>query len=420
MMGDDMKVLRSLLLATVFLSTAGCATIIDTVQGQRRAIDKSLSGDISTTEAVVAGDFQLMTYRFDNIKERSRSLNCIEQVLYREYMGFDNEKKAFHSACDKDKGEQKWWVGTDKADGSKKALVASKLPLYLEGRAIEVRDYCGLYFEGLSQLSRTSARARETVGNVFNLASVIVGVTGAAAEQLSILAGTEAFIQSEWDGFNRYNFLMPDTHKLRRIIFEKLAAYETDNPMASQDTLKKATDWVRGYSTLCTELGIKEIVDIEFAPKPLDFEAVYGRRNEMLQLQKISNDVGGLITSETLQLLYWRFILGPSNEKQLNDINGKLKDTMAYKYVERLEKDAQPPAPEPSDDQEKKKSEEKRKQANKSLSEFRDSIAMLGGYNKTAETAEKLKQKWEEEEAKAAAAKKERCAANPSLDECKT
>lgn len=397
-----MNFMRLTLVSTLLMSTAGCTTIIDGAKGQYKAISKAINGQDSSVVAVTANDAQPMSYRLNTIKKLSVANNAREEELasligWRTVADHKNaqEVKLTLAAPQPDLiGE-----GNDKKRGPITAKTLNDTDqttfsrLYVQGRATETKDYCSLYFDGLSQLSRASEYGRETTSNLFSLSSVILGVTGAAAEQLAILAGTQAFISTQWDNYNRFQFLMPGPHLVRAKVFQAMAEYERAHPISGIQNFYQTNDWVRDYATTCTELGIKAIIDKDFTPKPVEFADAYRAQNENLQLGELSRKLKESMNILGLQHLYWKIVLLPTDAEEAAALDKMLKvsapiasETLAEKLkaaAETTKGEDGKPTTVPT---------RSAKEATQFISEIRTGLGMLGGYNNTGAEATKLKE----------------------------
>ena len=137
------------------------------------------------------------------------------------------------------------------------------LQIYVEGRFSQINDLCKIYFDGLVKRQQANEIYKGATSLASNIASGILGLTGAAALQLSALALGESAALAGLEGYEEVYLLGPTPEVVYKRVRDEQSAFRTNNAtaIAAPQHYPQVRNLVRDYAALCTPERIRQVVD---------------------------------------------------------------------------------------------------------------------------------------------------------------
>lgn len=151
--------------------------------------------------------------------------------------------------------------GTVPASG-KTVATGANLKVYVAGRFTQVNDLCKIYFDGLVKRDQTNELYKSVTSLASNVASGVLGLTGAAAFQLSVLALSEAAALGTLETYEEIYLLGPSPEAIYSAVRDAQKTFRTANK-AKIDVpshYPMARNLVRDYAAICTPERIRTMI----------------------------------------------------------------------------------------------------------------------------------------------------------------
>lgn len=210
-----------------------------------------------------------------------------------------------------------------------------RLQGYVNARLDQVDGLCTVFFQGMERLSTNARWTRDQFNALTDFAAIMMGLTGSAADELTMLAGVRGLANDSFEAASTAMLITPDPYRV-----QSLVTLEQDSRAAAfgarpLDSYREAQRRVREYAHPCTLTGIRELIaesleqGINSAERGQQIPATLTEPLRVLlnQVERESDPLPGLPTS-TLPYLYWAFVLQPSTE-ELSHILASLPDEIA-------------------------------------------------------------------------------------------
>jgi hypothetical protein len=249
------------------------------------------------------------------------------------------------------------------------------LEAYVRGRRAEIDGYCEVFFRGLDGLQSTTRYTRDVVSDSFSLTTVLMGITQAASNQLAVLAGVQAFVNNQFDSFERFMLLAPEPFRIHKFVVIKQRAFlaEQENKIENIEHYDEALNWVREYANYCTIKGVKQIVDEAIGAQEKNLTAgsaqdAVGRA--AFQRNYIGNLLQASVQHREMPGLYWFFVLRTETFDDKQPVDGEPEaakraleaNTALAKYLTAAMKEKWDQAPAASDQPQAKKDKQRYQQ----------------------------------------------------------
>lgn len=211
-----------------------------------------------------------------------------------------------------------------------------------------VDDMCYSYFAYLDRAADGSRFGHREFNTLADYSALLMGVTEAPAESITILSGTRIAANDTWNAAEDMLMLSPSPFKVHKLIQEQqngittkfLETHKTPatDAIASPAAIEEALRYVRDYSFACSRIGIHrkldEVIQTEVAKSSADQDVNIGLNDAMVAfnnaVKKVDIKMADLTVSDALKLNTYLTVPGPAVSANINPqivaFADKLKD----------------------------------------------------------------------------------------------
>ncbi len=204
-----------------------------------------------------------------------------------------------------------------------KPIDSQVLQRWIELQQEATEDLCETYTSGLDALANVSRYSHDSSTNLFNVAQIILGLTGTAATTLAMVATAEAGLDTQWNATERFIFLAPEPYLVKQAVVREMKEYKQQHPLSSITTYVGAREWMREHASNCTPSGLRKVVADGLAGAASGPVVRESLSRAGIVLDSVRKAIGGTfhtqVFDDDLVAIYWYFMIAADASKEERD-----------------------------------------------------------------------------------------------------